>query len=100
MTTKTEFDSFIAGFKLAGHEHISTDQLDAILAKVDDLVAGLTAPATDDAATTVALDTADTATATEETATVDTADGAAAIAPDPATSDATASADASAVPTA
>lgn len=45
MTTKAEFDAFIAGFKLAGHEHIGMDQLDAILGKVDEVVAGLTANA-------------------------------------------------------
>ncbi len=83
MTTKPEFDSFIAGFKLAGHEHISMDQLDAILAKVDDLVAGLTAPAAgeaetaavSDAAGTVDSDTTQADTAVEETASEDTVTG-------------------------
>lgn len=40
MTTKAEFDAFIAGFKLAGNEvAITIDQLDAILGKVDEVIA-------------------------------------------------------------
>ena len=41
MTTKAEFDAFIAGFKLAGHEHLDMAQLDTILAKVDEVIAAL-----------------------------------------------------------
>ncbi len=40
MTTKAEFDAFIAGFKLAENEvAITIDQLDTILGKVDEVIA-------------------------------------------------------------
>jgi hypothetical protein len=48
MTTKAEFDKFIAGFKigLAGHDNISIEQLDEILAMVPDVISAEVGAAT------------------------------------------------------